>query len=631
MLLKPSGIPQDKNTFGVLGYLIVINKQIHSYQIDLLNGYLKCLDLKIEDTVIANIIDGKEDAISLITALSSFKHETSEVQKDLYHMLVSLASVDNRIDDDEKVLINQIMSDSKVDLTIMEEIKANAIKEADGFRKSNNILFEKPLDNNVGKNFFIRFWKWIVKFFSFIFGREKSVLKNEIDDEDFDYKSIIEKCASIAAEDFKIVQPSYTSVINSATECIQKIKEYKKTLSLEKGLSSEVAKVISIFVDALNENVLTQSKQAADSLVQKERTISDFTISLIGRTKAGKSTLHSILTKQGADKIGSGKQRTTRYNRVYQWNLLRLIDTPGIGSAEADGRTDEEIAKSVLGESDIICFVIADDSILKDILEFIEKIAELNKPIIILLNHKENITNESRFKRYIANPNDWLTNEGESNLKGHINRIKRYADDNGFGHLLKIYPVFLLAAQMAGDEKYKNYRNVLWNSSNMDLFVDQLKAWIRSAGSIKRSQTILDETSLIFESFMQRVKKEQKPLLAQIDSLTTQRKSKIETLEKVKEQTISSIRATLEDRFNYLAVNEALIFAEKYYNKKGNIGDYWKDFIEEIKFADEIQSDIASELNTFSTKIDETVKDLFEDFYYSAVKSFEFEGLNIPF
>ena len=102
--------------------------------------------------------------------------------------------------------------------------------------------------------------------------------------------------------------------------------------------------------------------------------------------------------------IGAGMQRTTRYNRVYQWNLLRLIDTPGIGSAEAEGRKDEEIAASILEESDIICFVAIDDSILKDILEFIKKIADLNKPIIILLNHKENIEPAVKFKHFIAHP-----------------------------------------------------------------------------------------------------------------------------------------------------------------------------------------------------------------------------------
>lgn len=137
---------------------------------------------------------------------------------------------------------------------------------------------------------------------------------------------------------------------------------------------------------------LNESKRVQYSLIQKERSVPDFTISLVGRTKSGKSTLHSILTNHGRDKIGTGAQRTTRYNRVYQWNLLKLIDTPGIGSAEANGRNDDAIAESVLGESDVICLVVRDDSVLQDVLEFIEKIASLNKPIIVLLNHMENIT-----------------------------------------------------------------------------------------------------------------------------------------------------------------------------------------------------------------------------------------------
>lgn len=65
----------------------------------------------------------------------------------------------------------------------------------------------------------------------------------------------------------------------------------------------------------------------------------------IFETKAGKSTLHSILTEQGWDAIGVGKQRTTRSNRFYTWNNIRIIDTPGIGAP--GGKSDEEIAESI--------------------------------------------------------------------------------------------------------------------------------------------------------------------------------------------------------------------------------------------------------------------------------------------
>ena len=82
----------------------------------------------------------------------------------------------------------------------------------------------------------------------------------------------------------------------------------------------------------------------------------------MGRTKAGKSTLHSVILG-GINKefIGVGKERTTRFNRIYKWNGIRIIDTSGIGAP--CGKTDTEIAKSVVDESDLICYVVTSDSI----------------------------------------------------------------------------------------------------------------------------------------------------------------------------------------------------------------------------------------------------------------------------
>jgi len=310
--------------------------------------------------------------------------------------------------------------------------------------------------------------------------------------------------------------------------------------------------------------------------------------------------------------------------------LLRLIDTPGIGSAEADGRTDDEIATSVLGESDVICFVIVDDSILKDVLEFVEKVAALNKPIIILLNHKENITSDVKFRRYIENPSDWLTSEGESNLAGHIHRIQKYADNNGFGSLIKVFPVFLLAAQMASDEKYQDYRELLWNSSNMDAFIEQLKQWIAYAGNIKRSQTILDEAVHIFSRSMTQISIAQNPVLRQIESLDNQRESKIATLVKAKDQAVKNIRVVLKEKYNNLAQNEALIFAEETYDKSGDVTDYWDAFLDRIGFEDDVKTAIEAELSTYQKKADDTIRELFEDFYYSLKTDFNMGEIDVP-
>ncbi len=627
MEFVPSGTPKNSKALGVLGYLIVVNKQVHSYQIDALTEYLNLIHLDINETSLNDIIEGKDESVSFATSLTTFLGEEENIQKDIYYMLVVLSCVDNSIDGNEQALIEQIMSASQVSKELAIEIKQTAMADADSIRSSQNLLFERKTNTKVKLNVFQKIINWIVCFFKMIF--KKSDEKEE-KASDVDYKSMIEKSAEVALEDFKVVKPSYSAVLDSAQKCMDQLDKYKRSLSLETGLSSEVSSIVKIFIETLNSNVLEQGKHAEQSLVQKERTITDFTISLVGRTKAGKSTLHAILTNQGHDKIGVGRQRTTRYNRVYQWNLLRLIDTPGIGSAEADGRSDDEIAESVLGESDVICFVVVDDSILKDVLEFIEKVAALNKPIIILLNHKENIVNDVKFRRYIEKPSDWLISEGESNIQGHINRIQKYANDKGFGPLVRVFPVFLLAAQMSGEEKYKEYSDLLWKSSNMDSFIEELKIWISSAGTIKRSQTILDEAIHIFNKFKEQIATAQGPVEKQINILIEQRAGKIQALQQAKELAIANVKSILEEKFDNMARNEALLFAEEVYNQKDDLSEKWKVYIERLDFVNEVKIAVEKELSMFSEKADETISDLFEDFYYSIKTSFQLGKIDVP-
>ena len=57
-----------------------------------------------------------------------------------------------------------------------------------------------------------------------------------------------------------------------------------------------------------------------------------FTVTLFGRTTAGKSTLMSILTNGDGSQIGRGAQRTTRDVRAYDYNGLKVVDVPGIAA-----------------------------------------------------------------------------------------------------------------------------------------------------------------------------------------------------------------------------------------------------------------------------------------------------------
>ena len=99
---------KSKDSLGVLGYLIISNKQIHSYQMDVLTDFLNNYNLSIEETVIASILDGKEDAITLNKSLKSFGEESEFVKNELYYISFVLAYVDGALDSSEKVILSQM-------------------------------------------------------------------------------------------------------------------------------------------------------------------------------------------------------------------------------------------------------------------------------------------------------------------------------------------------------------------------------------------------------------------------------------------------------------------------------------------------------------------------------------------
>lgn len=473
---------------------------------------------------------------------------------------------------------------------------------------------------------FRRLIDYIIAFFCRLFSIPLQTSVENAASQDQDYKAAIQKCAEIAKDDFTVVRPCYEAVISKCSSIVHNLQEQQAHHRYHSKLSDSVSEIVSDFAQNLSDSVLSQSQKSEAELLQKERTLPDFTISLLGRTKAGKTTLHAILTGEGRDKIGSGLQRTTRYNRVYQWNLLRLIDTPGFGSAEAAGRSDDEIAAAVLDESDIICFVVVDEGIQKDILEFIQRASKRNKPIIILLNHKQNIRDSVHFKRFLQKPTDWLTTTGEANLQGYSNRIYRFAQENGFGNLISVYPVFLLAALMAQEPEYTKYSKLLWESSNLEPFIEKLKSWITLSGPLKRSQTLLDGTIQDFSHTEEKLQRELLPINQEIQALQTRWPATVTTIRKEQQVLMDHLKDLLDDRFSRLKKQEALNFATQYFDCKDDLSSKWTEYLDSIHFERTLEEDVKELTNQFLSKVDNTVRDFLEDFYFAFSSDLSLDG-----
>lgn len=289
----------------------------------------------------------------------------------------------------------------------------------------------------------------------------------------------MKKLNVVLSENYKIIK-----------KAIEKIEKNKREDKESKELIDFIAKINK----EVGEDIAKMIASNLEMLNKKERTIDYFTIAFMGRTKAGKSTFHKVITGEKTDDIGVGKLRTTRYNRVFNWENIRIIDTPGIGAP--GGREDTEIARAIVDEADLICYVVTNDSIQETEFNFLSELKEKNKPLFIILNYKENLENDIRLNRFLENPQKWMENKGNKSIKGHIDRIHEMVEKNNYSpEFIEIIPIHLLAAQMGANKSGKLFEQDakrLQQGSNIGEYSKRVKQTVFRSGNLKKSQNIVD-------------------------------------------------------------------------------------------------------------------------------------------
>lgn len=307
------------------------------------------------------------------------------------------------------------------------------------------------------------------------------------------FKKIMNKYANTLKECSKIAKQEYKEVS-------KKLKELKKDLtSSQKVLVETILKLDESVIndksvyDSINavnnktsELLKTGFKHFENSISKKQDNLSDFTVTLFGRTKAGKSTIREALTNGDGSTIGKGAQRTTRDVKTYNWNHLRIIDTPGFDAYK--GEEDEKIAFSQVDETDLILFLVTSDSIEESEFEKLASLRRENKPVIILLNILYNLKHPIKKKQFLKNPKKYVSINA---IEGHLERLK-FLSKKHFGiQNISVIPIHALSAfesnYAKGDEKSN-----LYNASNFKYFSDYLTKEIETSGKHKRVQSFRD-------------------------------------------------------------------------------------------------------------------------------------------
>lgn len=588
-----------KELFYMFGcYMVVADKEINALELNVLDEFLLEDDdssLSLQRGHIFSDSPEKEPLEKLFNKLE-YTHLSYAEKQQLIRFLAQIAYSDGYMTGEEEKLLRRVSECVKHDPSKIIYEEKHAV--TDNIEKARLGRF-KRLWGNTQNYFYDRFAnKENVERLDKLFESTgfDTTLENLTDDAIIDLKRV----AKILNEADK--ELGNTQVLLSSTT--EKRKDWRKDFQ---PMIDTIKNMSAHFADKITHSV-EENKTLLD---KKERNIRYFTIAFMGRTKAGKSTLHQVITQQKISDIGIGKLRTTRYNRSWYWDKLRIVDTPGIGAP--GGETDANIAKSIIDESDVVCYVVTSDSIQETEFDFLEVVKEHNKPLYIILNFKSNLSENIRRRRFLEKPNDWRTNTGPTSIQGHIDRINERLSGKYNTKLIHIIPIHLLAAQLSFDSSLpEEERDKLLKGSNILEFTRSIKKEIHQSGSLQKGMSVIDGTAYNLSKISRILSEDNQLLKSDVNTLTIQR-DKLESYIQSEDKKLQESINKLFDGLRHELYNRAQSFAQSNYDNK-DAGSLWNNDarVKNIlkNFNQVIQSRISDFQEKLKSRCEETISDI---------------------
>ncbi|MBR4556253.1 MAG: GTPase domain-containing protein [Clostridiales bacterium] len=206
---------------------------------------------------------------------------------------------------------------------------------------------------------------------------------------DTDLTKVLDECCTAAKGGYELALNEKNALDGILTSAENKIREtaieYKTSPCEVTGMGEVLESQLAEIDGAVNDLRLTFT----EDLETLKGDLEKFSITLFGRTMAGKSTLMEVLTEGDGSAIGMGAQRTTRDIRRYVWNGLAVTDVPGIGAFE--GEEDTRLAFDAAKTADLIVFLLTDDAPQAVEAECFSQVKDLGKPVIVIMNVKVSI------------------------------------------------------------------------------------------------------------------------------------------------------------------------------------------------------------------------------------------------
>ena len=578
-------------------YMVIVDKEINQMEVDVLDNYLP---LSKEDELYhqrMQIFSDDEERTKLKDILDKLVMANYSVAQktEIVTLLARIAYGDDYMASSELELFMKVGKLLKLDIEqIIEETHSESNKRITSSQLSSLKRFVGKMENTIYQSFANSDKKSVVDMMLGGLGYSASIAQ------------ITEDAEKDLARVTRIID-DLNGMLNEEYNHLATIKPSSKKVSKEVLKIEQIIQGIRGSFNEIIDNSLTSNREVLD---KKRRNIRYFTIAFMGRTKAGKSTLHKVITQQENDDIGVGKLRTTRYNRSWYWNKLRIVDTPGIGAP--GGEADTEIAKSIIDEADVVCYVVTSDSIQETEFDFFSTIKERNKPLYIILNVKSNLNQAIRLKRFIANPNDWRLGDGPQSIKGHIERIHDKLDGKYNMDAVRIIPIHLLAAQIAlsGEQDSKTSK-ILFEASNISEFTNSVKKEVQLSGSLKKSLSVIDGTSYQINTIWHKIYADLKSL-KEGNEVLKKKQSKNYTFFKNELTQVEQYLKTIFQVTRNDLHNRASAFAREHYDDE-DAGKAWSKDMVVKSINKRLEQQIQERFNDLNEKIKSELEEMIMD------------------
>lgn len=540
-------------------YIIVADQEINALEVDVLDRNLPLQEtdpLYSERQQIFSDDEAKPELNALLAELRllNIVHPRN---REIVQLLVDVAYGDDYVSPEEKQLLRQVAKILGVGLdALVEEAEERMKKRIEDQRLSPLGRIVGKAENAIG---------------SLLGTKGKESIINQLLG-GLGYATTVEEITNAALLDLNrvtgIVGYINSSLIKTSGSLDQLMASFTHVSKELKPIVELITQVKGHF-DLLINGSLHENERV---LEKKRKNIRYFTIAFMGRTKAGKSTLHKVITQQEHDDIGVGRLRTTRFNRSWYWKRLRVVDTPGIGAP--GGAADTEIAKSIIDEADVICYVVTSDSIQETEFDFFSTIKERNKPLYIILNVKSNLNQAVRLKRFLEQPTDWRDCTGSNSIQGHLDRIRERLDGKYNMDAVEVIPIHLLAAQLGFSGEYSEQDSKkLHEGSNVFAFTRSLQSTVSETGGLKKSLSVIDGTAYQLHQITQTLQTELAELKRGRDQLAVHLQKFKTFMDLESGYLIRDIRKEFELAKAALK-NRASAFASENYDRR-DAGELW--------------------------------------------------------